>query len=49
MKLKFLADADLNKSILTGLLRREPAIDFLSAPPPSPMRKRGDSKRPKRP
>ena len=31
MKLKFLADADLNKAILTGVLRREPAIDFLSA------------------
>ena len=31
MKLKFLADPDLNKAILTGVLRREPAIDFLSA------------------
>jgi predicted nuclease of predicted toxin-antitoxin system len=31
VKVRFLADADLNKAILTGVLRREPAIDFLSA------------------
>jgi len=31
LKVRFLADADLNKSIVTGVLRREPAIDFLSA------------------
>lgn len=31
MKVRFLADADLNQAIVSGLLRREPAIDFLSA------------------
>lgn len=31
MKVRFLADADLNKAIVTGVLRREPAVDFLSA------------------
>ena len=31
MKVRFLADADLNKSIVSGVLRREPAIDFLTA------------------
>jgi predicted nuclease of predicted toxin-antitoxin system len=31
MKVRFLADADLNRAIVTGLLRREPAVDFLSA------------------
>jgi len=31
VKIRFLADADLNKAILTGVLRREPAIDFASA------------------
>ncbi len=31
MKLRFLADADLNKAIVTGLLRREPSVDFLTA------------------
>lgn len=31
MKVRFLADADLNKAIVSGVLRREPAIDFLSA------------------
>ena len=31
MKVRFLADADLNKTIVSGLLRREPSIDFLSA------------------
>jgi hypothetical protein len=31
VKVRFLADADLNKAILTGLLRREPSIDFLTA------------------
>jgi hypothetical protein len=29
--IRFLADADLNKGIVTGCLRREPALDFLSA------------------
>ncbi len=31
MRTRFLADADLNKAIVNGLLRREPSIDFLSA------------------
>jgi len=31
MKVRFLADADLNKAIVTGVLRREPAVDFLPA------------------
>lgn len=31
MKVRFLADADLNKAILNGVIRREPAVDFLSA------------------
>jgi hypothetical protein len=31
MKPRFLADADLNKAIVTGVLRREPAIDFQTA------------------
>lgn len=31
MKVRFLADADLNKAIVTGVLRREPEVDFLTA------------------
>jgi Domain of unknown function (DUF5615) len=31
VKVRFLADADLNKAIVSGVLRREPSIDFLSA------------------
>lgn len=31
MKVRFLADADLNKAIVSGVVRREPAIDFLTA------------------
>ncbi len=31
MKLRFLADADLNQAIVNGVLRREPSIDFLTA------------------
>jgi hypothetical protein len=31
VKVRFLADADLNKAIINGVLRREPSIDFLSA------------------
>lgn len=31
MKVRYLADADFNKAILTGLLRREPSIDFQTA------------------
>jgi hypothetical protein len=31
VKLRFLADADLNKAIVSGLLRREPSLDFLTA------------------
>lgn len=31
MKIRFLADADLNKAILNGVIRREPAVDFLTA------------------
>src|ERR1035438_7973885 len=29
--IRFLADADLNHAIVSGCLRREPAMDFLSA------------------
>jgi hypothetical protein len=29
--IRFLADASLHDAIVTGCLRREPAIDFLSA------------------
>lgn len=31
MKVRFLADADLKKAIVSGVLRREASIDFLSA------------------
>ena len=31
MKVRFLADADLNKAIVSGVLRREPSVDFLTA------------------
>lgn len=31
MKVRFLADADLNKAIVTGVMRREPSVDFLTA------------------
>jgi hypothetical protein len=31
VKIRFQADADLNEAIVTGVLRREPAIDFLTA------------------
>lgn len=31
MKVRFLADADLNRAIVSGVLRREPSIDFLTA------------------
>jgi hypothetical protein len=31
VKVRFLADADLNKAIVTGILRREPSLDFLTA------------------
>ena len=31
MKLRFLADADLNKAIVSGILRREPSLDFLTS------------------
>jgi hypothetical protein len=31
MKLRFQADADLNRKIVAGVRRREPAIDFRSA------------------
>ena len=31
MKIKFQADADLNEDILTGVRRREPALDFETA------------------
>ena len=31
MKVRFLADADLNKAIVNGVLRREPSLDFLTA------------------
>jgi len=31
VKIRFLADADLNNAIVNGVLRREPSVDFLSA------------------
>jgi hypothetical protein len=31
VKVRFLADADLNKAIVSGVLRREPSIDVLTA------------------
>jgi hypothetical protein len=31
VKVRFLADADLNQAIVSGLLRREPSLDFLTA------------------
>ena len=31
MKVRFVADADLNRVIVSGVLRREPSIDFLTA------------------
>jgi Domain of unknown function (DUF5615) len=31
VKVRFLADADLNKTIVSGVLRREPSVDFLTA------------------
>jgi hypothetical protein len=31
VKVRFLADADLNKAIVSGVLRREPSIDFVTA------------------
>lgn len=31
MRVRFLADADLNKAILSGVLRREPSLEFLTA------------------
>ena len=33
MKVRFLADADLNKAIVSGVLLREPSLDFLAAQP----------------
>jgi hypothetical protein len=31
VKVRFLADADLNGAIVSGVLRREPSVDFLTA------------------
>jgi Domain of unknown function (DUF5615) len=31
VKVRFLADADLNRAIVIGVLRREPSLDFLTA------------------
>jgi Domain of unknown function (DUF5615) len=31
VKVRFLADADLNKAIVSGVLRREPSLDFLTS------------------
>ena len=31
MKVRFQADADLNEDIVTGIIRREPAVDFQTA------------------
>lgn len=33
MRVRFQADADLNQTIVLALLRREPVIDFQTAPP----------------
>ncbi|MBE9044984.1 DUF5615 family PIN-like protein [Pleurocapsales cyanobacterium LEGE 10410] len=32
MKIRYQADADLNQNIVSGVIRREPAIDFQTAP-----------------
>ena len=32
MKIPYQADADLNQNIVTGVLRREPTLDFQTAP-----------------
>jgi hypothetical protein len=31
VKVRFLADADLNKAVVSGVVRREPSLDFLNA------------------
>jgi hypothetical protein len=31
VKVRFLADADLNRAIVSGVLRREPSLDFMTA------------------
>ncbi len=31
MKVRFLADSDLNRAIVSGVLRRKPSVDFLTA------------------
>src|SRR5260370_3435735 len=31
MSIRFLADADFNRMIVTGILEREPALDFITA------------------
>jgi predicted nuclease of predicted toxin-antitoxin system len=31
VKVRFLADADLNRAIVTGILRCEPSLDFMTA------------------
>ena len=31
MKVRFLADADLNRAVVSGVVRREPSVDFLTA------------------
>ena len=31
VSISFLADADLNRAIVTGVQRREPALDFLTS------------------
>jgi len=31
VKVRFLADADLNQAIVSGAVRREPSLDFLTA------------------
>ena len=31
MSIRFLADADLNQDIVTGVREREPALDFMTA------------------
>jgi len=31
VKVRFLADADLNRAVVSGVVRREPSVDFLTA------------------
>lgn len=42
MKVRFLADADLNEAIVSGVVRREPSLDFVTAHT-SGLRRKSDS------